>query len=72
MLSGEKIKTYDLNRATSVIKTNPVFLSVLYSPLVLKVLATPGNTYKITSRYGFSSATLTAVNNALNNMRTVV
>lgn len=66
IMSGEKIKRYELGQATSELVNNSALTKYLSSPFTLKIFLRPKDIFRITNRYGFSLATLTSVDNAIN------
>lgn len=64
-MSGEKIKKYELGQVTSELIINSGPRRYLSSAFILKVFIKPKDTFVISNRYGFTSATLTSVDNIL-------
>ena len=71
VMSGQKIRNYDLRQIKSELITYSRFASILYSSMTLKVLLPKNEVFRISSRYGFSANTLTLIDNALNNPTTL-
>jgi|SRR6185312_14858811 len=69
-MSGEKIKKYELEQATSELKNNLGLTQYLSSPFTLKIFLKPKDTFVISNRYGFSLDTLTSVDKILKSMKT--
>jgi hypothetical protein len=66
IMSGEKIKRYELGQATSELINNSGLTKYLSSPFTLNIFLRPKDNFKITNRYGFSLATLASVDKAIN------
>ncbi|MFT3822536.1 MAG: hypothetical protein QM731_01400 [Chitinophagaceae bacterium] len=65
IMSGEKIRSYPLQQAASLLKYHSGFISFLSFPLTLIISLPKKEYFKINSRYGFSADTLTAIDTAL-------
>lgn len=65
LMSGEKIKKYELEQVHSELILNSGLKKLLISPNVLILFLSEKDTFHITHRYGFSSETLAAINNTL-------
>jgi hypothetical protein len=63
IMSGQKIKTYDLRQVTAELTESKTWTTK--SSPALKIYLPKKESFRIDSRYGFSAATLTAINNAL-------
>jgi hypothetical protein len=68
-MSGDKIKRYELEQATSELISNSGLTKYFSSPCTLKIFFKPNDTFLISNRYGFSIDTLTSVNNVLKSMK---
>lgn len=66
IMSGQKNKTYDLQQVTTELKESKTLVTGFMPSLTLKIHITKKGTFAINSRYGFTTDTLTAINNALN------
>ena len=69
-MSGEKIKKYELEKATSELINSSGLTRYLSSPFTLKVFLKPKDTFIISNRYGFTLETLTSVNKILKSTKT--
>ena len=69
-MSGEKIKKYELDQATSELVNNIGLTKYLSSPFILKIFLKPKDTFLISNRYGFSLDTLTSVDQMLKSIKT--
>jgi hypothetical protein len=65
VMSGQKYKTYDLRQITTELTENKTLLTGFKPSLALKIHITEKGSFQINSRYGFTTDTLTAVNNAV-------
>jgi len=70
IMSGEKIKGYELGQATSELINNSGLTRYLSSPFTLKVILKPKDTFVIGDRYGFTLDTLTLVDKVLKSIAT--
>jgi hypothetical protein len=68
LISGKKVKRYELKQVRSELIYHSGIVRLLSSPVTLKVWLVPKGMFRITSRYGFSQETLTSVNNALKSL----
>ena len=66
VMSGEKIKKYEFKQASSKLTIKSGMTKYLTSAVVLKIELRPKDIFRITDRYGFSEATLTEIDNAIN------
>jgi hypothetical protein len=66
LLSGEKIKRYELGQVRSELINNSGFMKLMVTSDMLKLFLSPKDTFHISNRYGFSIETLAAINNTLN------
>ena len=66
LLSGEKTKKYELGQVRSEFIQNAGFMKLMLSSDMLKLFLSPKDTFHISTRYGFSTETLAAINNTLN------
>ena len=69
-MSGIKIKRYDLELTTSVLKLNTSLTRYLFSPFTLKLFLKPKEKFVINNRYGFRLDTLTSLDKILNSTST--
>jgi len=69
-MSGEKIKIYGLEQATSELIKNSGLTRYLSSPFTLKVFLKPKDTFTISNRYGFTLDTLTSLDKVLKSTKT--
>ena len=69
-MSGEIIKIYGIEQATSELISNSGLRRYLSSPFTLKVFLKPKDTFIISNRYGFTLDTLTSVDKILKSTRT--
>lgn len=65
VMSGEKIKQYELGQVTSELITNSGLTKYLSSPFTLKIFLNPKDTFRLSNRYGFTLETLTSVDKTL-------
>lgn len=65
VMSGEKIKQYELGQVTSELITNSGLTKYLSSSFTLKIFLNPKDTFKLSNRYGFTIETLTSVDKTL-------
>lgn len=65
IMSGEKIKRYELSSATSALAINSGLKRHLFSAFVLKIFLHPKHIFTIGSRYGFSQETLRFIDSAI-------
>ena len=65
IMSGEKIKKYELRQASSELINNSGLTRYLSSPFTLKIFLNPKDTLVIGNRYGFKLDTLTSVDKVL-------
>jgi hypothetical protein len=70
-MSGEKIKIYGLEQASSELIHNSGLTRYLSSPYTLKVFLKTKETLVISNRYGFTLDTLTSVHQALKSTKTL-
>ena len=70
LLSGDKVKTYELRQVSSELVHYSGLAKLLSSPLTLKVFLTSSDMFRISSRYGFSAKTLASVDNTLKALST--
>jgi hypothetical protein len=68
IMSGEKVKKYELGQASSELIHNSGLTKLLSSPVTLKIFLTTKDTFRINNRYGFSTKTLTSVDNTLKSL----
>jgi hypothetical protein len=66
LISGEKVKKYELAQVRSELVRNTGLMKLALSPDMLKLFLSPKDTFHISNRYGFSTETLAAINNAIN------
>lgn len=66
ILSGEKIKRYELSDAASELKNNSSKILYGYSRFLLTIFLEQKGVFRISNRYGFSLATVTSVHEAIN------
>jgi len=71
-MSGQKVKRYELTQAESELKYNCALTRILLSPVTLKILLLPKDTFRINGRYGFSTKTLTSVDETLKSINGVI
>lgn len=69
---GEKVKKYDLEHVSSKLIPHSGLTKFLFSPLTLKISLVPKDSFRISSRYGFSTKTLTAVDNIIKELDTSI
>ena len=65
VMSGEKIKQYELGQVTSELITYSGLTKYLSSPFTLKIFLNPKDTFRLSNRYGFTLETLTSVDKTL-------
>jgi hypothetical protein len=65
VMSGKKIKQYELGQVTSNLITNSGLTKYFSSPFTLKIFLNPKDTFRLSNRYGFTLETLTLVDNTL-------
>ena len=68
LMSGDKVRKYELRQVRSELILHSGIAKLLSSPVTLKVLLMPKDTFRITSRYGFSRETLISVDNVLKSL----
>jgi hypothetical protein len=66
LISGEKVKKYELDQVRSELIHNSGLKKLVVSPNVLILFLSPKDTFHITHRFGFSTEALTTINNTLN------
>lgn len=65
LMSGDKIKKYELAQVRSELINNSGLKKLLISPTVLMLFLSPKDTFHITHRFGFSTEDLAAINKTL-------
>lgn len=68
LLSGEKIKRYELGHVRSEFIHHSGFMKLMLTSDMLKLYLSPKDTFHISTRYGFTTETLKAIDKTLNNL----
>jgi hypothetical protein len=68
LLSGEKIKRYELGQVRSELIHHSGWMKLMLSSDMLKLFLSPKDTFHISNRYGFSTESLKAIDNTINNL----
>lgn len=68
IMSGEKVKRYELGQVRSELIHNSWLTKLLSSPFTLKIFLVPKDMFRINNRYGFSTKTLVSVDNTLKSL----
>lgn len=68
LLSAEKTKKYELGQVRSELIQNAGFMKLMLSSDMLKLFLSPKDTFHISNKFGFTTETLKAIDNTINNL----